>query len=147
MCVGHAQSLSCVWLCNLMDCRPPGSSVHGVFQARILEWVVISYFRGSSWPRDRTHVSSTGRQILLPLSHQRNHKEDTQMSSEHMKRCSRSLVTKYIQSKQQWDSTSHSLGWLVKNKNKETKDPPGGPVAKTSSFQCRRSRFNPWLGN
>ena len=40
-----------------MDCSPPGSSVHGISQARILEWVAISYSRGSSWPRDWTHVS------------------------------------------------------------------------------------------
>ena len=39
-----------------MDCRPPGSSVYGIFQARILEWVAISYSRGSSWPRDRTLI-------------------------------------------------------------------------------------------
>ena len=43
--------LSCVWLCNLMDCSLPGSFVHGISQARILEWVAISGFRGSSWPR------------------------------------------------------------------------------------------------
>ena len=40
-----------------MDCSPPGSSVHGILQARILEWVAISFSRGSSWPRDRTQVS------------------------------------------------------------------------------------------
>ena len=38
--------------CNMMDCSPPGSSVHEIFQARILEWVAISSARGSSWPRD-----------------------------------------------------------------------------------------------
>ena len=50
-----------------MDYSPPGSSVHGIIQARILEWVVISYSRGSSWPRDWTCVcciSCIGRQIL-----------------------------------------------------------------------------------
>ena len=50
-----------------MDCSPPGSSVHGIFQARILEWVAISSSKGSSWPRDWTHVSCiscTGRQVL-----------------------------------------------------------------------------------
>ena len=42
MCV-HAWVLSCIWLfCEPMDCSPPGSSVHGIFQARILEWVAIS---------------------------------------------------------------------------------------------------------
>ena len=49
--------LSCVWLCDPMDCSPSGFSVHAVFQARMLEWVAISSSRGSSWPRDRTHVS------------------------------------------------------------------------------------------
>ena len=44
-------------LCNLMDCGPPGSSVHGILQARILEWVAVPSSRGSSWPRDWTHVS------------------------------------------------------------------------------------------
>ena len=44
-------------LCNPLDCSPPGSSVHGIFQTRILEWVVISFSRGSSWPRDKTCVS------------------------------------------------------------------------------------------
>ena len=55
-----------IHLC-LTLCDPPGSSVHGIFQARILEWVVISYSRASPQPRDRTHVlcvSCTGRWIL-----------------------------------------------------------------------------------
>ena len=47
----------CPTACDLMDCSPPGSSVHGILQARILEWVAISFPRGSSWPRGQTHVS------------------------------------------------------------------------------------------
>ena len=43
--------------CNPMDWSPPGSSAHGIFQARILEWVAIHFSRRSSWPRDWTHVS------------------------------------------------------------------------------------------
>ena len=49
-----------------MDCHLPGSSGHGIFQARILEWIAISYFRGSSWPRDWirfSFISCIGRQI------------------------------------------------------------------------------------
>ena len=46
---------SCLTLCDPMDCRPPGSSVHRILQARILEWVAIPSSRGSSQPRDRTH--------------------------------------------------------------------------------------------
>ena len=48
---------SCPTLCDPRDCSLPGSSVHEIFQARILEWVAISFSRGSSWPRDRTRVS------------------------------------------------------------------------------------------
>ena len=51
------KSLSHVWLCNPMDCSLPGSSVHGIFQAIVLEWIAISFSRGSSPPRDRTRVS------------------------------------------------------------------------------------------
>ena len=50
-----------------MDCSPPGSSIHGISQARILEWVAISYYKRASQPRGRTHVSrvfSIGRRIL-----------------------------------------------------------------------------------
>ena len=43
---------SCLTLCNPMDCSLPRSSVHGIFQARVLEWVAISFSRGSSQPRD-----------------------------------------------------------------------------------------------
>ena len=50
--------------CDPMDCSLPGSSVHGISQARILEWVTISSSRGSSWPRDGTQVSCIGRRIL-----------------------------------------------------------------------------------
>ena len=48
---------SCLSLCDPMDCRTPGSSVHVILQARILEWVTIAFSRESSWPRDRTKVS------------------------------------------------------------------------------------------
>ena len=55
---------SCPTLCNPVD--PPGSSIHGILQARILEWAAISFSRGSSWPRDRTQVSHiAGRRFIL----------------------------------------------------------------------------------
>ena len=50
---------SCPILCNPMDCSPPGSSVHGILQARILEWIVIPFSRGSSQPKDQTWVFCT----------------------------------------------------------------------------------------
>jgi len=55
---------SCLTLCDPMDCSPLGSSVYGILQARILEWVAISFSRGSSLARDRTQVSCIGRQVL-----------------------------------------------------------------------------------
>ena len=51
-------------LCDPMDCSPPGSSVHGILQARILEWVAMPSSRGSSWLRNQTHIPWIGRQVL-----------------------------------------------------------------------------------
>ena len=89
VCVLGTQS--CLTLCDPMDCNPPGSSVHGILRARILEWVAIPFSRGSSRPRDQTfqedvdpiNLSTPGlsdhegspalqadcRQILYHLSH------------------------------------------------------------------------------
>ena len=54
----------CPTLCDPMDCSPPGSSVHGTFQARILEWIAISFSRGSSQPKDWTPVSCIAGRIF-----------------------------------------------------------------------------------
>ena len=69
LCVRAKSLLMCPTLCNPMDL--PGSSVHGIFRARILERVAISYSRGFSQPRDQTHISyisCSGRQILYPCT-------------------------------------------------------------------------------
>ena len=58
---------SCL-LCDPVNYSPPGLSVHGIFQARILEWVAMPSSRGSSWPRDWTCVSCIGRRILYPCA-------------------------------------------------------------------------------
>ena len=59
----HAQWLSHVWLFwDPVDCSPPGSSVHGILQARLLKWVAISSSEGSSQPGDQIHVSNPGHQ-------------------------------------------------------------------------------------
>ena len=55
---------SCPTLWYPMDCNPPGSSIHGTSQARILGWVAVSFSRGSSQPRDGNCISCIGRQIL-----------------------------------------------------------------------------------
>ena len=56
-------------LCDPMDCILTGSSVHGISQAKVLEWVTISISRGYSQPRNWTCISCIGRRILLSLSH------------------------------------------------------------------------------
>ena len=66
----HVQSFhSCLTLCEPMWLQPPGSFVHGISQARILEWVAMLSSRGSSWPRNRTcvfHIFYISRWVLYP---------------------------------------------------------------------------------
>ena len=62
----------CPTLCHPMDCNPPGFSVHGILQARILKWVANPFSRGPSRPRDQTHVSyfsCTGKWVLYHWCH------------------------------------------------------------------------------
>ena len=63
MCV---QAQSCLTLCNPLICSLPGSSVHGILQARILEWVAMPSSRGSSQIRDQTQVSHIADGFFLP---------------------------------------------------------------------------------
>ena len=82
---------SCSTLCDPIDCSPPGSSVHWLFQARLLEWAALSSSRGSSWSRDQTHLLylllgrhilyhyttfSTRHLILCPYSNRKTTKAD-----------------------------------------------------------------------
>ena len=66
----HAQW--CLTLCDHMTCSLPGSSVHGISQTIILDWVVISFSKGSPWPRCWTHISCVffiGRHVIYQLNH------------------------------------------------------------------------------
>ena len=67
-CCGCLVTKSCPALCDSMDCIPPGFSVHGILQARIVEWIAISFSRGSSQPRDQTVVSCISQVDSLPLA-------------------------------------------------------------------------------
>ena len=77
LCV-YIRAQLCLSLCNHMGYSPPGSSVHGISQTRILEWLAVSFSRRSSWPRDWTQVSCIAGSllyfswILYQLSHQGN---------------------------------------------------------------------------
>ena len=63
---------SCPTLCDPVDCSPPRSSVHGIFQARVLKWIAVSFSRGFSRPRDRSQFSHIISKMLYHLSHQGN---------------------------------------------------------------------------
>ena len=66
-CTGTPSFQPCLTLCNPTDCSLPGSSVHGILQARILAWVPLPFCRGSSQPKDQmcvSYVSCIGRQVL-----------------------------------------------------------------------------------
>ena len=67
-CVCARSLQSCLTLYDLRDCSPPGSSIHGTLQARILEWVAMPSSRGSSQPRDQTAPPAL-QADSLPLSH------------------------------------------------------------------------------
>ena len=70
----------CPTLCDPMDCSLPGSSVHGIFQAWILDWVAIAFSRRSSRPRDRTQVSRTGgRRFNLWTTREAHQSGDTEL--------------------------------------------------------------------
>ena len=69
VCVPAKWLQSCLTLGDPMDHVPPGSSVSGILQARLLEWVAMPFSRGSSQLRDQTHISCTGKQVgSLPLA-------------------------------------------------------------------------------
>ena len=63
---------SCLTLWDPVDCSPPGSSLHWIFQARILEWVAIPYSTGSSWPRDWTRVSCLAGGFFITEPHEKS---------------------------------------------------------------------------
>ena len=73
-----------------MDCSLPGSSVHGICQAGILDWGAISFSRGSSWPRDQTRVSCIGRQFLYHWA-------------------SRSKLWEIVEDRRAWQATAHGV--------------------------------------
>ena len=145
-----------------MDCSLPGSSVHGILQARILEWVAMPSLRGSSWPRDWTcisYISCIGRQVLYHWLHLGSpcvtcavHIHTNILTCMCLRVCV--CVCVYV-----WPQ-SH----LQKHKFKEQMLEiyffsrccrlfqwwgfPGGSVGKKSVCQCRRCsrcRFHPWV--
>ena len=66
--------LSCLTLCNSIECNPPGSSAHGILQARILAWVAIPFSRESSQPRNQSRVSCTSGKFFTIWTTREAHK-------------------------------------------------------------------------
>ena len=84
---------SCLTLCDHMDCNPAGSLVHGIFQAWILEWVAISFSRGSSQPRDPTWVShNVGRRFTIWATREAQKRWPHNFSVVFLNLCSRSRI-------------------------------------------------------
>ena len=96
----------CLNLCHPMDCSPPGSSIYGLLQARILEWGAIPFSRGSSRPRDQTQVSCIAVRFFTteppgkPQINKSSHKQSHFWNLEKMKqvsfKCSETMNTVFI---------------------------------------------------
>ena len=135
---------SCPTLCDPMDCSIPGSSVHGIFQARVLEWVAISFSRGSSRPRDRTRVSCiAGRQTLYQLSHQGSLIFFSLGSTKFFLCVSSTCMPLTLQTPQ----AARPYKTMTSIRSSNPRDFPGGPVVRTLHVQCRGPKFDPWSGN
>ena len=78
---------SCPTLCDPMDCSLPVSSVYGIFQARILEWVAISFSRGSSRPKDRTWVYRIAGRRFNHQGSRTGHQQGPYFSPNHLTKC------------------------------------------------------------
>ena len=111
-------------LCDPMDCRLPGSSIHGIFQARILEWVAISFSRRSSWPRNWTRVSHiVGRCFTIWAIREGSWKKSYDQPRQHNKKQRRYFANKGPYSQSYGFSNSHvwmweldhKEGWVLKN--------------------------------
>ena len=103
-------------------CSLPGSSVHGIFQARILEWVVISFSRRSSWPRDQTCVSCIAGRFFITepprispkveeTKRQERKRKMTQSKWQtfHKEKMEKRTLKKTVQNESKWVSIGHSF--------------------------------------
>ena len=115
-----------------MDCSLPGSSVHGILQARVLEWVAISFSKGSSWPRDRTLVSHiAGRRFTL-WDTREAWKQNTRQSSKKIRCLTCALAIPHPQHSCSSHMPGMFLSWDIYScslyQNTFPKKPPGSPV-------------------
>ena len=142
-----------VRLCDPMICSPPDSSVHGILQARILEWVDISFSRGSSRPRDWTCVSYVfciGRRVLYQLSHK---------GSPRILEWVAYAFSSGSSWPRNWTGFSCFAGrfftnWAIREAIRETHNSAYILISRLPLWlswsriclQCRRPGFDPWVG-
>ena len=133
----------CLTACDPMDYSPSGTSVHGILQARILEWVAISFPRGSSWPRVQTYISCIGRWVLYHLSHQGNpqqfkgHSKQSQVSSPSR------LNNESLPQAVLWNHSGH---WLEQGSNCSPHGPRSSLTSvRSASILTRKSHTHPCL--
>ena len=125
----RAKSLqSCPTLCNPMDCGPPGSPVHGILQARILQWVVLSFSRESCRPTDPTQASHIAGRLFTDWATREITKEE-QKTKEHQGPAKERLTQARV------DENSRS-GWLSRSGNRE-----GGVFAEPGDWASAVARL------
>ena len=161
---------SCLTLCDPMGCSPPGSSVHGIFQAIVLECIAISFSRGYSQPRDWTRVSCIVDRRFTVWATSKVLKQSQMITK--ISRTKLGMVMEFQLSyfKFTW---VRSLGWeyplekemavhsrtiawkipwteepgrLQSMGSQRQKEFPGGPVVKTPCSQSKGPGFDPWFG-
>ena len=95
-----------------MDCSPPGFSVHGIFQAGILEWVAISSSRGYSWPRDQTQVSCiAGRRFALWATREAWKIYPMNIYQQHYQEWFKVCLLDFVVSDSRWSQGKLFTGW------------------------------------
>ena len=139
---------SCPTLCDPMDCSPTGSSIHGIFQARVLEWVAISFSRGSSWPRDWTRVSCIAGRCFTIWATRKAHNPE-----EHAYTKKEEKYYFWVTLKREILPFINILKWIItkvpvgsKGYLRNSLELPWWLSGKESISQCRRLRFSPGLG-
>ena len=105
----------CLTICDLMDCSPPGSSIHRILQVRILEWVVIPSSRGSSQPRGQTQVSHTAGGFFTVLATRAAHNLKFSKIFQYCLQTGFYVVSLKIKSLNQLIHASYSLDNLYKH--------------------------------
>ena len=143
-CLCAKQLQSRLTRCDLVDCSPPGSSVHGVLQARILEWVPMPSPRGSSWSRGWNWVSCIAGRFFTNGATRKAQYFKVWFLENREHRLS------YMGTEWQIELCYDLLNIcqiITTGKRPSPHPPPRWPSGWAFTFQCRGYRFEPWLGS